>query len=104
MVPLPPELLAEAGRLFHDVDPAGIDAQSNRGFVIARVLDRGTLASVRALFRYYGSERVLQFLTSGGVHRLAPRSVPLWLNYFNLDMSACTPKPSVRPSTSYWKG
>ncbi len=104
MVPLPPQLLAESGRLFHDVNPTLVDAENNSGFVIARVLDRGTLQSVRALFEYYGSARILDFLKSGGIHRLAQRSIPLWLSYFNLDLTACTPKPSIRPSSNYWKG
>jgi len=104
MAPLPPELLAEAGRLFHDVNPDFVDAEGNSHFVMARVLDRGTMPSVRALFEHYGSARILDFLKSGGVHRLAPRSIPLWLSYFNLDLAACVPKPSIRHSSNYWKG
>jgi hypothetical protein len=104
VVELPEELLAESDRLFHDVDPANVDAEANAGFVIARVLDRGTMRSVRALFQYYGRERILGFLKAGGIHRLASRTVPLWLAYFDLDLAACTPKPSVRPKSICWKG
>jgi hypothetical protein len=104
MDPLPQELLTEAAGLFHDVNPALIDAESHREFVITRVLDRGTLKSVRALFRLYGKERILEFMKSGGVHRLARRTVPLWLSFFDIDFASCTPKPSYRPSSSYWKG
>jgi hypothetical protein len=104
MAPLPNELRVEAGRLFHDVNPSLIDAEINQEFVITRVLDRGTAETVRALFNYYGTKRILEFLKSGGIHRLARRTIPLWLAYFDLDLAACTPKPSVRPSSLYWKG
>jgi len=104
VVELPEELLAESNRLFHDVDPVSIDAEANAGFVIARVLDRGTMRSVRALFEYYGRARILGFLKAGGIHRLASRTVPLWLAYFDLDLAVCTPKSSFRPKFICWKG
>ena len=55
-MPLPDEVLAEATALFHDVRAEDIDPEVHAPFVIARVLDRGTLRSVKALLRFYGRD------------------------------------------------
>ena len=75
MAPLPTEILEEAGVLFHDVRPEQIDMRAHAAFVIARVLDRGTLRSVRALLRTYGRDHIRSFFTQGGLQRVTP---PLW--------------------------
>ena len=49
---LPAEIQAESVALFHDVRLEDVDPHAHAAFVIARVLDRGTLRSVRALFRF----------------------------------------------------
>ncbi len=43
---LPPELARERERLFPDVTLDAIDAERHAGFVIERVLEQGTMASV----------------------------------------------------------
>ena len=99
---IPSDILAEASVLFHDVDPRTVDPEIHESFVIARVLDRGTLKSVGALLRFYGKSRVRRFFLEGGTARLSPRTVPLWLAYFDLAPEQCTPKPSLRPSATFW--
>jgi hypothetical protein len=71
---LPREILEEAAVLFHDVRPETIDAGAHAEFVIARVLDRGSASSVRALMHHYGIEGVRAFFRAGGAARLSNQS------------------------------
>ena len=99
---MPDEILAEAVVLFHDVRPEDIDTEDHAAFVIARVLDRGTVRSVGALLRHYGRDRIRSFFREGGAARVAPRTVPLWAAYLDLAPDECTPKSSPPRSTPSW--
>ncbi len=101
-MPLPDEILAEATVLFHDVRAEDIDPEVHAPFVIARVLDRGTLRSVKALLRHYGRERIRRFFREGGAGRVSRRTVPLWAAFLQLAPDECTPKSSPRPSSPFW--
>lgn len=101
-MPIPAEILAESAVLFHDVRPEEVDPEAHAAFVIARVLDRGTLRSVRALLRYYGEERIRDFFRQGGAARLSRRTVPLWAAFLDLAPEECTPKSSPRRSSPSW--
>lgn len=101
-MPLPDEILDESSVLFHDVRPEDIDAEAHAAFVIARVLDHGTLRSVRALLRYYGRDRIRRFFREGGADRVSLRTVPLWLAFLDLAPDECTAKPSRRRSLPFW--
>lgn len=96
------EILDEASVLFEDIRLAELDPQRHADFIIARVLDRGSLASIRALFRMYGRETIRDFFTRGGVLQLSRRTVPLWTAFFDLPADACTPKSSPRRRSPYW--
>lgn len=99
---LPGEILAEATTLFHDVRAEDVDPQAHAEFVIARVLDRGTMASVAALLRFYGRDRVRSFFTEGGAERVSRRTLPLWTSFLALAPGECTTRSSPRPSSPYW--
>ena len=99
---LPDEILAEATTLFHDVRAEDIDPEAHAPFVIARVLDRGTMRSVRALLRFYGKERIRGFFRAGGMDRVSKRTVPLWAAFLDLTPDECTPRSSPRRSSPFW--
>lgn len=101
-MPLPDEILAESPTLFHDVRPEEIDPEAHAAFVIARVLDRGTLCSVGALLRYYGRDRLRTFFREGGRDRLSPRTVPLWEAFLELAADECTSRSSPRRRPPFW--
>jgi hypothetical protein len=101
-MPLPDEILTEAAVLFHDVRAEDIDPEAHAGFVIARVLDHGTLASVRALLRHYGRERIRGFFRQGGSERISRRTVPLWAAFLGLAPDECSPRSSLRRSSPFW--
>jgi hypothetical protein len=99
---LPAEIEAESVALFHDVRLEDIDPDAHAAFVMARVLDHGTLRSVRALLRFYGRDRIRDFFREGGAARVSPRTVPLWTAFFELAPEECTPKSSSRRSSPFW--
>lgn len=101
---LPAEIQDESAILFHDVRLEDIDPEAHAAFVIARVLDGGTLRSVRALLRFYGRERLRAFFQGGGVGRVSPRTVPLWTAFLELVSEECTPRSSRQRSSPFWKG
>jgi hypothetical protein len=99
---LPNEIRREAQTLFHDVRLDALDAEEHADFIIARVLDRGTMRSVRALLQSYGEPRVRRFLIERG-DRVSPQTRALWCNHFGLDAQQCTSRSSPRISSPFFK-
>ena len=99
---LPEEILTESTTLFHNVRAEDVDPELHAAFVIARVLDHGTLRSVGALLRYYGRDRIRNFFREGGSERVSRRTVPLWAAFLNLAPDECSPRSSPRRSSPFW--
>lgn len=99
---LPSEILDEAGILFEDVRIQDIDPDAHTAFVIGRVLDRGTLRSVRALCHRYGEERLRVFFREGGSSQVSRRTLSLWLAFLKLSEEECTPRSSPRTRSPFW--
>lgn len=99
---LPAEIQAESAILFHDVRSEDVDPEAHAAFVIARVLDHGTLRSVGALLRFYGQDRLRDFFREGGASRVSRRTVPLWTAFLELVPEECTPRFSRRRSSPFW--
>jgi hypothetical protein len=101
---LPAEILDEATLLFEDVRPGDVDPVAHADFVIARVLDRGTLRSVRSLLSLYGIDRIRRFFREGGADQVSARTIPLWMAYLQLRPDECTSRSSRLRSARYWTG
>lgn len=99
---VPKAISDEAGILFHDTRLADIDVELHAPFIIRRVLDRGTLTSVRALLAHYGEERVRAYLVAGGLARLDRRTASLWRAYFGITEGECTSKSSLPRKSAFW--
>ena len=99
---LPREIAEDRTALFDDVRFESIEPERHADFVIARVLDRGTLDSVAALVRYYGRDRLRRFFLEGGALQLSRRTVPLWAALLELPADSCTPRSSSRRRSPYW--
>ena len=68
--------------LFWDVDRASVDVEENRQFMIARIMDRGTLVDVTAAWNYYGEAKVRDvLLDAASLHR---KTIAFFANQFNL--------------------
>jgi hypothetical protein len=100
---LPEEIVAEAQVLFRDTRLDAIDPDEHASFVIARVLDLGTMSSVSALVRTYGLERLRSFFRGGGLQRVSVRTGRLWQAYLGLEEGECTPRSSLRIRSPFWK-
>ena len=48
-----------SSNLFWDADPAQLDFDANRRYVIERVLNRGTMSDLTTAFAYYGREVIV---------------------------------------------
>ena len=101
-MPLPAEILDESAVLFQDVRPHDVDPEEHAAFVIARVLDHGTMRSVLALLHYYGAHRIRASFHEGEAARLSRRTVALWRALLQLTPDECTPKSSPRRSSPFW--
>jgi hypothetical protein len=100
---LPEEIRDEASVLFHDTRVEDVDPEVHAAFVIQRLLDRGTMRSVRALVHFYGTDRIRRFFFEGGFDRVSPRTAPLWAAFLQLDPEECKRKSSPRRSSPSWK-
>lgn len=59
--------------LFWDADPAQLDYDVNRKYVIERVLNRGTLSDLREAFAYYGRNVIAEVAVT--LRSLEPRAL-----------------------------
>lgn len=101
-MPLPDEIFAEWDVVFHDTRADLVDPDTHAEFVIARVLDRGTLRSVGAVLRYYGRDRIHRFLCDGGADRISRRTLPLSRAFLQIPPDECTPRSSRRHNSPFW--
>ncbi|MBL9150956.1 MAG: hypothetical protein JNK37_00640 [Verrucomicrobiales bacterium] len=84
--------------VFWDTDPASIDPERHGDFVIVRVMDRGTLADVKAVWDYYGSERVRVALLRAP--SLGTKTISFFANQFDLPREAFR---AFRHRNAHWK-
>jgi len=89
--------------LFWEIDPSRIDEQRDANFVIARVLEHGTLADVAWLRRRYGFDRIHAFFRDAGSPELSPRTISFWRAFFRAsDESWAKPKSWRKRSAELW--
>jgi hypothetical protein len=102
-VSLPSEILDETPVLFEDVRVEEVDPEAHADFVIARVLERGTLGSVRALVHRYGVERIRSFFSDhGGADQVTGRTLSPWASFLGLRADECTSRSSRWTSARFW--
>jgi hypothetical protein len=91
----------EVRKLFWDADPAQLDLDQHRSYIIERILSRGGTRELRWLFRRYGIEAVRDFVRSRG-YRLPKDAVPFWQSFLELPEEQCTKRSSPIPSARLW--
>ena len=104
LVELPIEIRDEACSLFHDARLVDVDPVRHAEWIIGRVLERGTMRSVRSLAGFYGEGRLRAFFASEAAARVSPQTRALWRSYFGLEDVACTPRSSLRLSSPFFPG
>lgn len=95
---LPPDLYP----LFWDCRPEIIETESHAPFVLERVLEYGSLASVRWALQAYGIERVKEFVRGRGLRTLSRKTLSLWTLLLGLEGEACFEKSSLSLSRPFW--
>lgn len=68
--------------LFWDVDLEKLDYDKHSEYVIARVLEKGNLKTVKQLFKYYSKQRITDVIIS--TKQISPRTAIYWQNIFNI--------------------
>jgi hypothetical protein len=82
-VVLPPDIVL----LFWDVDPATVDLELHRDYVLERVMSRGGCAAMRWLRASFPADVLADFLRRKG-HRLPPRERAYWSLVSGADLPA----------------
>lgn len=98
---LPEEIRRDRG-LFWDASPDSIDPETHAPYVIARVLNLGTLDQVRALERFYGRDRIGSFFLDGGLRQVDARTASFWLLILGLDRETCERRSSAPLRPTSW--
>jgi len=97
-----PEQIRADHSLFWDALPDSIDPEAHAPYVIARVLNLGTLVQIRALERFYGRDRIRTFFLDGGLRQVDARTAAFWLLVLELDRETCEQRSSAPPSLASW--
>jgi hypothetical protein len=92
--PLPDEVV----RLLWDVEPATVDLDRHRDYVLERVMARGGWIAMGWLRQAYAPEVLADFLRRKG-SRLAPRELAYWAVIAGIEMTI--PRGGGRPP---WAG
>lgn len=91
--------------LFWDVELADIDTRRDADYVLARILEHGTIADVRWVLATYGLERVHRFFREVGHPELSPRTLSFWRAFFKADDEEWAAPPTWRKTSGVlWPG
>ncbi len=87
--------------LFWDVDPAALDLELQKDFIIERVLNMGDEEALKWLWRKYGAQAI--YVTVTNSRRLTLKTARCWQNYFDLkeEQMRCFSAYSARPDLIY---
>lgn len=65
-------------RLLWDVDPASLDLDSDRAYVMERVMTRGTWEAMKWLLAAYAPSVIREYLEQRGARTLPPSVLAFW--------------------------
>jgi hypothetical protein len=95
-------LSRDATALFPEVDAHALDVQGDWKFILGRVLEYGTLESVRWATETYGRERIREFLLSRGLRVLSRKTVSYWAYLLGLQDEECIQRFLKGPRNPFW--
>ncbi len=76
----------EVVRLFWEIDPATLDLEKHRDYVLERIMSRGDWAAMSWLRATYSSDLLADFVRRRGA-RLPPRELAYWGLVSGVDVS-----------------
>ena len=95
---VPPEF----HHLFWDCQPERIDSESHAPYVLERVLEYGSLTSVRWALEVYGAARIKEFVMGRGRRTLSRKTLAFWTLILGLDTELCFERSSLAHSRPFW--
>lgn len=93
---------AEWHQYFWEVDPEQVDLDENAYYVIGRVLDHGNFDAARQVRRYYGDDRLKEFLLSSYSRGLSKRIMRFWQVVLGLSPEECKRISLIRNKNPLW--
>lgn len=98
-----PDDLGEAARsLFWDTDASNLDVSAHWQYILGRVLEYGTMASVRWALGTYGEAKIREFLLSRGLQVLSRKTVNYWAMRLGLQDEECIQRFLKGPRNPLW--
>jgi len=98
-----PECLAQESMfLFPEVDVQQLDVHEDWKYILGRVLEYGTLESVRWAINAYGRERICEFVRTRGLRVLSRKTVNYWSLLLGLQGEECIQRFLKGPRNPFW--
>jgi len=87
---------------FWEVKPEKVDLEKRDDYIMGRVLEYGNLEAVRKLRRYYGDERLKEFLLSTSSRVLSNKTMRFWQVVLKLRRDECERISLIRGKHRLW--
>lgn len=89
-------------RFFWDIDPASLNVDDYRVYVLERLLEYGDPPSVKWMLANFPRDTIVAVLQTS--RRLSPLSANFWALYFDLDREQvpCLSKPYLKEPGAIW--
>ena len=87
--------------LFWDIDPASLDEEQNKHYIIERIMQRGDMDDIRWMRKRYDEEVLVEVVKKS--RQLNPKSLNFWCVVLGIDTEVCTKKLSERTQSPFWK-
>ena len=84
------------------IPPEALDREAHAPFILERVLEYGSLATVRWALDTYGAERLKAFLRTRGRRTLSRKTLSFWTILLDLDAEPCFERSSLERSRPFW--
>ena len=92
----------EFHHLFWDCQPERLDLEAQASFILERILEYGSLTSVRWALEVYGAARIKEFLMGRGRRTLSRKTLAFWTLILGLDTEPCFERSSLTRSRPFW--
>ncbi|MFQ5648730.1 MAG: hypothetical protein ACE5IY_02200 [bacterium] len=93
----------EYHKFFWEVKAEMLDTEEYPEYIIERILEHGTLESVKWLRSTIGDERIRSFVKTRGDRSLSSMTFNFWQLILKLSPEECTRMSSTRRKYSFWK-
>ena len=93
---------SEFHHLFWDCEPGRLELEAHAPYILERMLEYGSLASIRWATDVYGTERIKKFLLNRGWRTLSRKTLTFWTLFLGLEAEPCFERSSLTRSRPFW--